>query len=470
MRTFERRTELRLIQVGLLSGIAGAVVLDWIPAAAQQLEEPELVDPATQNTAQLQMAEAIDRVCPLLDGTGGDREAILKRTCGSLVNNTQDQDQAGINSSVQTINGEELNSLTSEVVEVRGVQVANISSRLAAIRAGLTGPGLSFVGLDVEVGGDKYALDDLADHEIIPAQATEGGIWDKLGVFVTGGFKFGSKDSTGTVDGFDFNTSGVTIGADYRLSNTFVLGAAFGYSNYDVDFEASAVSPEGQKLDSDNILFSLFTTYYPVENFFIDGIASVGGSFYDSTRRVVVPSNTAVPSIDTTATGSFDAIPFGFSGNVGYELSMGPATVTPIGRLEYLAASVGGFSEDPVQGAVELKYDSQYIDSLTFNLGLLVDYAISTDYGVFVPTARGELVNQFLTDPDGVKIQYVNDPTGASAFTAVPDEIDSTYGIFGVGLTGQFAGGWSAFVDYTAVAGLETFNIQSVNFGLRKSF
>lgn len=457
------------------------------PAVAQTLPDD------SQTTAQREMAESIQAMCPNLvplsqAGQLSDRANMLLNTCGSLVFNDGgpfpgfNKDQDELNDSIQSINGEEINATVSEFAEIRGVQVANVGARMEAIRAGLTGPGLSFSGLEIQRDdGTTLALDELGeDYAIIPAQADDTAWIDGLGVFVTGGVKFGNKDTTDTVSGFDFDTIGVTVGADYRLSDTLVVGAAFGYSNYDVDFDTvpgaaadQPVSPAGQELQSDNVLFSVFSTWYPVENFFVDGVATVGGSFYDSKRGVVVTSrNDAVDTINDTANGDFTAIPFGFSGNVGYDFSIGGATITPIGRLEYLAAHVNGFSEDPVDGALELEYDDQYIDSLTLNIGASADYAFSTGFGVLVPSVRAELVNQLLGDPDGVEISYVNDETAGvlSTFTSTPDGIDDTYGIVGVGLTGQFAGGWAAFVDYSTVVELEDYEIHNVSFGLRKSF
>jgi outer membrane autotransporter protein len=187
---------------------------------------------------------------------------------------------------------------------------------------------------------------------------------------------------------------------------------------------------------------------------------------------VVTSNNPQVQAINDTAEGDFSAIPFGFAGNVGYDIPIGAATITPTGSLEYLAAYVDGFSEDPVDSGLELRYDDQYIDSLTLSAGASVDYAISTSFGVVVPSIRGELVQQFLTDPSGVQIEYASDETAGtlSRFTSTPDSVDPTYGILGATLSGQFADGWGAFVDYSAVVGLRDFTIQAVNLGLRKSF
>ena len=101
------------------------------------------------------------------------------------------------------------------------------------------------------------------DLQIVPAQFEEDGFLSRLGIFATGNVTFGDKNSTGEIGGFDFDTEGLTIGADYRLTDNLVLGAAAGYSHFNADFDESDNSPGGQELDSDAAQFSLFGSFYP---------------------------------------------------------------------------------------------------------------------------------------------------------------------------------------------------------------
>jgi outer membrane autotransporter protein len=284
---------------------------------------------------------------------------------------------------------------------------------------------------------------------------------------VTGELTFGDKDESGEVEGFDFDTEGVTIGADWQFLDSLVAGAAIGYSRFQADFDESIDSPDGQKLDSDAVQFSLFGSYYPADQLFVDAIGSVGWHFYDSERRVLVPSDGDL--LETTAKGDFDAFHYGLATNVGYTIRRFGANLTPIARLEYLRAEIDGFTEDSPE-AIELTFDDYDADSLTFNVGLEADYPISTAFGVISPNVRAEAVHEFLGNEDGVLVRYAADPTQLSEFEVSNEGDDDYYGILGAGVAATLQGGWAAFVDYHTYVGLSNFEIHTVNAGLRLEF
>jgi len=456
-----------------------------------------------QNAAQVDMNDAILTMCPELDMRVDepgrtDEETQLNITCANLVFNDGEQpagddgdrdgdgddDILGLELSdgqqraaLQSINGEELMTPQLRVGEIQDVQTSAIRSRLLAIRAGLTAPGISLTNLDIDIGDRVLALEDLADLEVLPAQAPNEGFLSRLGVFVTGTVTFGDKDGTGAADGFDFHSEGVTVGADYRLNEQLVLGGAIGYARFDADFDETDTSPDGQELDSDGVLFSLFGSYFPIDQLFFDAIASFGWNFYDAERRIEVDNeNPALDlgagpgeGIDTDATGDFDAFHFGIAGNAGYDLDLAGARVTPLVRFEFLHAEIDGYTEES-DSVLNLKFDDQDASSFTTNLGLEAAYPISTRIGVVSPFARAEYVHEFLDDEDGVAIQYANDPTGTSRFEITTESIDQDYGIVGAGVAATFAHGWAGFVDWNTVVGLSHFDIHTVNVGLRKAF
>lgn len=486
--------------ISAAAALGSALAMLWVvvlPDAAHA--QGNLGSAGSQNAAQEDMARSVARICPTLDmrsGALGPRAANrsaaedqLNIVCANLVFNDPqtapevdldadgqpdvvgfDLDQQELNAAVQSLNGEELQATQQQIAEIRAIQVSNISARLSAIRAGQVGPGLSFAGLSLGASDRLLALQDLGDLEIVPAQFEEDGFLSRLGVFITGGLTFGDKDSTDTVSGFDFDTQGVTVGADYRVTDRLVVGAAVGYSRFNADFDSTADSPSGQELESDGAAVSVFGSFYPTDQLFFDLIASLGWTWYDSTRRIVIPSNNpAIAPIDTDATGDFDAWHYGAAANVGYNLTLFGANVRPIGRVEYLRAEIDGFTEDSSMG-VNLTFDDQDAQSLTTNLGVELDYPISTGIGVISPSVRAEYVHEFLNDEDGVRVRYATDPANVSAFEVSTESPDRDYGILGAGLAATFPGGWGAFVDYNTLVGLSDFTVHTVNIGLRRQF
>jgi uncharacterized protein with beta-barrel porin domain len=452
-----------------------------------------------QNTAQADMALSIDRVCPNIQDSPDPVTQELAGVCTNMAANALEispnpdspltgvvpsdefpgygLDAEAFNNALQSINGEEIQAAQSRVGEVRSVQVQNVASRLQAVRTGQAGPGIAISGLSFEADERAYAFNGsrfghLDEVEILPAQWLDDETWSKLGIFVTGGVKLGDKDSTGEADGFDFTTLGLTAGADYRLSDRLVVGAALGYSNFDADFDATASSPEGEGLESDSVLISAFTSYSLDQGLFIDGIATLGFDAYDSTRRIVIPSNNAgAPAVDETAEGDFDAFHYGVAANVGYDIPFGGFTLTPIGRAEYIKAEIDGFTETGA-GALNLTFGDQDAESLTTNLGAEASYALSTEAGVITPAVRAEWVHEFANDNSGVSIIYAADDSELrrSLFNVSTESVDRDYGIVGASVAVAATDGWSAFVDYSTVVALSDFDIHNVSVGFRKEF
>ena len=459
----------RRVSAILGGSVAAVAVVLAVPQVRAQFNT-NLPNPERQNAAQFDMAVAIDTMCPNPDfsnNTDPETER-LNDTCDALAFTLPNNEQRdGV---LQSLNGEEVQAAQQQVGEISDAQIDNISSRLNAVRAGTAGAGLSLAGLNVLSGGRVLAFGDLQDLPIVPAQFEDSSLLSRLGIFATGELTFGDKDQSGEIEGYDFDTQGVTIGADWRFTDNLVGGAAVGYSRFNADFDESINSPDGQNLDSDAVQFSLFGSYYPTDQLFVDGIASFGWHFYDSERRILVPS-AANPAtlVETSAEGDFDAIHYGVATNVGYTIRRFGANLTPIARLEYLRAEIDDFTEDSPE-AIELTFDDHDADSLTLNLGLEADYPISTGLGIIAPNIRAEYVHDFIGDADGVLVRYAVDPTQLSEFEVSNEDKDQDYGILGAGVAMTLQGGWAAFVDYHTYVGLDNFDIHTVNAGLRLQF
>ena len=156
---------------------------------------------------------------------------------------------------------------------------------------------------------------------------------DKLGVFVTPAGRFGDKSNSGKLTGYDFYTAGLTVGADYRVRNHFALRWCRGLLVLRRRFRYGPEQPIWLRhLSSNSVIFSFFGTYFPnndslvpVDGLFLDGMASFGWSFFDMSRRVLVPNtnNPALPAVNERANSDTTAFQYGFAGNLGYQFSTG---------------------------------------------------------------------------------------------------------------------------------------------------
>ncbi len=495
-----------------LAGMLVSAIL--VPRSEVFAQAGALVNLTGSNDAQSDMARSVDWTCPDLVGnlpnnTDDQNELlgvctnmivdyfILNPEPGNGVFNFLDSngdgvltsadeniqafpgfglDEQGLNNALQSMAGEELQAAQSRLAEVRDVQSQTIFSRLAAIRAGQTGGGINLAGLNLEVGEAKHSLYDLAlldadQYEIIPAAWLNDETWSRLGIFLSGGLKVGDKEDTNQSDGFDFSSLSITAGMDYRLTDDFVVGGAFGFSQFDADVDETERSQGGQELSSDGYVISAFASYSLDSGFFADGAASFGQDDYDSTRRIVIPSTTSAAGIDSTAEGDFEGTHYSLTANLGYELAYQGFAITPTAKLDYVNADFDGFTEAGA-GGLNLSFNDFDLESLRSHLGVEAAFPISTDQGVLVPSVRAEYVHEFENENDGAQVVFNNAlaTTARAVYNISSEGVDEDYGIIGASLTAVGEGGMSAFIDYSTVVALDNFDVHQINAGFRWEF
>jgi hypothetical protein len=240
---------------------------------------------------------AIGTLCPKLVPTTGARGDLQQRCTEMVVSGTQQStQQSTLNPLLQASSYKTPSQGTSEINSARG-QSANIGARLAALRGGAMGisiRGLSFNLNEKTLPGTMLAslLPDNVGREATSADAPtifpkfeastspntapgvvladllaqskndgmgssgKSSVFDKLGVFANGNFSLGDRDRTDREAGFDFHTLGTTAGIDYRFTNNFILGGAFGYASTDADLDTA-----GGSLDTNQYSGSIYGTY-----------------------------------------------------------------------------------------------------------------------------------------------------------------------------------------------------------------
>jgi outer membrane lipase/esterase len=482
-------------------------------------------------------ADTIRIVCgqlrrPQEDGKLTGATDDLTSRCRNLVSNGDSQKNLPeTRDALRDISPDKIPTQGTTQVEAARVQAANIGARLAALRGGATGlslQGLSFnikgnhlpgtmlasllptsesrpvasagepsifgrFGTSVQGQTSPQALDGLLAQRQSTGAAggTQPSPFGRLGIFANGTFTLGDKDATSSEAGFDFDTLGVTAGLDYRFTDNFVLGAAFGFASTDADINSS-----GGSVDANQYSGSIFATYY-LERFYIDGIASVGRTSFDSIRNInylfscVEPALQGQPApcisnssggmrtgpneeiINQTAKGDTDGTHFSLGTGAGYDFGRGGFTFGPYGRINYLKQYIDGYSEridntSPGFG-LPLAFGDQDIDSLTTALGVQGSYAISTGLGVFVPQVLFEWIHEFLDDQRAIVARYVHDPNNVplSISTEHPDR---NYFNLGFGVSGVFRRGTSAFLYYQTALGLENITKHDIVLGVRLAF
>jgi uncharacterized protein with beta-barrel porin domain len=417
------------------------------------------------------LGEVIEDICP---PPRGDLVDDLQDRCDEIVG-ARGTDAEGAREGLQAMAPEENSAVGTSSIEVSGAQIDNIGARLAALRRGTTG--LSLQGLTFNIDGRKVSGDELFG---VQARNIKGGAagaddagFSRLGVFINGDYGWGNRDATLRQSGFDFDSYGVTAGVDYRFTDQFVLGAAFGYGNTDVE-----IDDNGGTLDTDAYSVSVYGSYYPTQAFYLDAIVSWGISDHDQARSIRY--GVASPSpfdpgertlVRQTATAEIDSDQISASLGSGYNFAQNGWTFGPYGRLGYVDVDVDGFRENisnptAAGSGLGLAIDEQDFTSFTLAVGGQVTRAISMPWGILLPQFNVEYVHEFENDSDAIAGRFLGDLSGTTFFLPT-DDPDRNYVNLGVGASAVFAKGRSAFIQYQTLLGYEDLESHAIGVGLR---
>jgi outer membrane autotransporter protein len=379
----------------------------------------------------------------------------------------------GLKDALTQLNGgAELLVPTNQAALLNRIQSSAIGSRLSVLRTHMIGGGaLSQDGS----GGPVLALGDGttatdAPSDILVAQTgpTDMSMWKgRLGVFVNGLGQFGNTDSTGNQNGFSFNNEGIVLGADYLVTPRLALGAAFGYTRSNTDFDVTPQSPSGQFQRGNLFQGMLYANWFASDALYFDGVASFGGGGTDSQRHIYIPGFPG--GGDRIATGSFATQTYSVNVGGGYMFPMGAFTVTPTAHFEYNHLGSDAFTESGANG-LDLNYGASSQDAVLSLIGGQVQYAISTNFGVLSPTARFNWAHQYNGGATTIAVAYANDPTLLSNFTLPGNQVSHDYFDLGVGVALQLPGNWSGFVNYDSILGVTHTSFNSFTAGARFAF
>jgi uncharacterized protein YhjY with autotransporter beta-barrel domain len=429
-------------------------------------------------------------ICPRLSGIPmGTRSAgtqDLVERCTDLAGSQQ-------NAALRQVASEEVASQGRKAVET---STKNIGARLAALRRGASGINIQGLGVNSQEptlpGTLVAALGPFAavSSTTTTTTTTTPSPFAGLGLFANGLFAVGDRDPTSNEDGFDFHTYGVIAGVDYRFSPKLVLGAAFTYqsANSDLDNPSSLVSPtfstsaNAGSADTRSYGFSLYGTYYVLEQLYVDGIVSFGWNNYSLARVIgynLGPTSTGTGPDGTTkpvnqiAQADPNGHQYSFSVGAGYEFRQGAWTFGPVARLQYFRLDIDGYQETinnmNAGFGWALAQASQDVESLTTVLGGRASYAISTGLGVLLPQVRIEWEHEFKNDSRLLTARFVNDPVGQPILFTTGNP-GRNYANLGVSLSATFRPGIAAFIDYETVLGLADFSGNFITLGVRGEF
>ena len=273
-----------------------------------------------------------------------------------------------------------------------------------------------------------------------------------LAFWAGGTVQFGSADLNGASN--HFSTGGLTFGADGRISNSLIVGAAIGYGT-----DRTAIGTDGTNSDSHTFDAMFYASYQPFDGWFLDAVAGYGTLGFTNQRFDTFDG--------TTVAGNRSGTNWFGSVAVSTDLKSGPVKISPYIRADLMAASLQAYAEQG-PSSLALTYGGVSFNSVSAVLGLRGTYDIPTSWGILSPMARLEYRREL--DGGFNQSMFYSDLGPGQSY--VLSQLDATRNLItgAVGLRARAGTNMSGELEYGATAGDNSTLIQSLRATLRVSF
>ncbi len=318
------------------------------------------------------------------------------------------------------------------------IQTTNLYTRLAAIRR----QSYSATTSTADTGGGASADDPSLFDE-------------RLNFFANGSGSLGDQESSQVSSGFDFDTIGTTIGVDYRLTEHFSLGTAFGYTSGN-----TSMNNDLGHTDIDNYSLSFYGGYSLPSSFYVEGLFNVGWNNYDSQRNVQSDiDGSTIEQVSSDYSGNN----YSLSLATGYEYTIDAFSITPLFRFDYVHVDIDKYQE--TGDSIVNRIDAQHVDSVRTAFGAWLQYTIQTPYAVLIPAMRAEWQHEYMND-SRLLTSYQN----GSKTQLRTDSPDRDFANLSFGFSALFPYGVSAFFFYETMLANHLTTLHSFNGGLQLQF
>ena len=433
-----------------------------------------VINTANIGTAEAGVAEAIDKGCPVLAGLANPTpaQADLLARCSEIVVNAND-DPGDVNRALGEMLADEATSQNTAALAAANNQFDNIKSRFAALRAGSRG--LDVNGLSILGPGGALPMSLLPSAIALAAGEPPeevGSEFSRWGFFATGTIGRGDRDPDTLDPGFSYDSYGITAGVDYRATESWILGAALGFNRNNTELRQNQGG-----MDSKGWTMSGYASFFKGSSWYADGVLTYGRNSYDIDRRINYSIDSLIGGttiIDQIASAAPDGDQQAAAISFGRDFNKGAWTFGPYLRAAYTKLDFDAYSESMSNptgagSGLALAVDGRTLKSLQGVVGGKLSYAMSTSWGILLPSAQIEWVNEFEDDPEQLVTRFVHDPTQTDIFID-SERADQRFFNLGLGLSGVFASGRSAYVYFEHVAGQERMSSNSLAIGVRIEF
>ncbi|MDF3980797.1 putative Ig domain-containing protein [Luteibacter sp. PPL554] len=352
-------------------------------------------------------------------------------------------------------------------------QIDNFQRRLEMLHSG--GPsgftnGITMASASSQRGKDAYASlrrsqDDAnrrylvqPDPDSADAQANatsqHGSLPGDVSVWTGGAVNFGKSQVGTSANGTDFTTSGVSMGVDKQFSDRFAAGVGVGYGH---DRSDVGQHDSHSAVDSYNVAF--YGSYRPAAAFYTDALIGYQWLSFD-TRRYLTDTGGHVQ-------GSRDGRQWFASLSAGYQMQGENSQLTPYARVDVARAQLDAFTEHG-DDTRSLAYQGQTVKTTTATLGVLAQWSVRRDYGIWSPQLRAEFGHD-MQGSGAASIRYA-DLLNGPLYRATLFQQSRNHTQLGAGIALQTNSGWILRAEYQNQLDNTSRDNQSILLGVEKKF
>ena len=295
------------------------------------------------------------------------------------------------------------------------------------------------------------------------SEIIEGG-W---GLLVSGQVGDSTRVDTVNQNGFDSDLAGFLIGGDYRFTNAFILGVAIGLTEDDATFAMNTGTLETSSLST-----TLYFTYAPSRQLFIDGYVGVTDIDFDSERRVDFQGDTANNvNVMGSSTAQYKGSQTLAGFSAGYQFYFGDVAVSPYFALDLIDTDVDAHQESGNTG-LEFRYAEQKTNSQQESLGINISASYEHSWGFLVPSIDIAAIHESKDDSKEFEAILTLFPgqSPTPGFLLVSDDPDREFGLVRLGLAAALHGGMQIFASYEQNFSHDLIETRAITFGIVSEF
>ncbi len=425
------------------------------------------------NQAQAQTAAMIQDICPKMAAIQNQlttSQTSLFEKCRSLVqtanelqnsgpiDNSLGYNEAELRDALQDIAHEEASTPGTVATEILDSHVANIASRMSALHNRSQSNTLSSLIMNIDGTPLVY------NPSMLNGGSAGGETATGWNLYINGMINVGKKDETSREDSFDFDSLGITAGADIQINETSLLGIGLGYTQNNTD-----LSGDDGEANSDVLSLSLYGTQYLNHDIYIDAILTVGQSDYENERTISFANNLLNDTLSSDSEGWQSSLSLGIGKD--FNIADSGKIISSYLRVAYSDINIDGYTETSKNAsALELSVNKQEINSLASTLGIQYSDTLNFSHGVWSPQIIAEYHHEFKDESRTIDARYVNDPFGDSFFNIATDDADKDYFTLGLGASAILANGQQFFLFYETTLGLANITNNLITLGYRTEF